>query len=690
MAKIVTLKKELNLFSIYAIATGSTIASGFFLLPGIAFDKAGPAMILSYLIAAIPVIPSIFSKTELSTAMPRAGGVYFFLDRSMGPMMGSIGGLGTWIVLMLKTSFALVGIGAYLGIFFPNIPILPLSIGFAILFGLLNLSGAKKTSGIQNVFVFLLLLLLLWFTGSGIVQVDVSNISFVGTEWESVFSTAGLVYVSYVGLSKVASISEEVKKPEKNIPRAMFLALGTALLVYVLGNLVMIAVIPAGVFRNNLTPVATAAKLFMGEWGSLLMTGAAVFAFLSVANAGIMSASRYPLAMSRDHLLPSFFRKLTKTQTPVYAIIATVGVVVFILTALDPTRIAKLAGAFQLTLFALNSLAVIVMRESRIESYDPGFKSPWYPWMQIFGIVAPVWLIIEMGWLSALFTIVFFVVGIVWYLYYARGRVVRDGAIYHLFARLGENRFEGLDTELRGILKEKGLRDTDPFDAVIASADVVDVAEEMSFNEVVDIAAKRLARVLDQGRDQLARQFMDGTLIGATPVSRGAALPHLRLPDITHSELVIVRSKKGVVVNLDPDMSATSTHTYKIHAFFFLISPEDNPGQHLRILAQIASHVDNPYFMDGWKKAANEQDIKELLLRDDRYIRLKLSRKKKAGRFVGKKIKEIELPEGCLIAIIHRRNDIVVPKGDVELMEGDTLTVIGYPDGIRELYESYS
>ena len=690
MAKIVTLKKELNLFSIYAIATGSTIASGFFLLPGIAFDKAGPAMIFSYLIAAIPVIPSIFSKTELSTAMPRAGGVYFFLDRSMGPLMGSIGGLGTWIVLMLKTSFALVGIGAYLGIFFPDIPLLPLSIGFALLFGLVNLLGAKKTSGIQNVFVFMLLLLLVWFSGSGLYHVNILDISFAGTEWASVFSTAGLVYVSYVGLSKVASISEEVKNPEKNIPRAMFLALGTALVVYVVGNLVMIAVIPAGVFRNNLTPVATAARIFMGEWGAILMTSAAIFAFLSVANAGIMSASRYPLAMSRDHLLPSFFRKLTKKQIPVYAIMATVGLVVFILIVLDPTKIAKLAGAFQLTLFALNSLAVIVMRESRIESYDPGFKSPLYPWMQIFGIVAPVWLIIEMGWLSALFTVFFFVVGIVWYIYYARDKVVRDGAVYHLFARLGENRFDGLDTELRGILKEKGLRDTDPFDAVIAGAEVVDIKGEVIFEEVVSQAAKRLGRILNQDQDKLTRQFLEGTLIGATPVSKGAALPHLRLAGIAHSELVIIRSHKGVVVNLDPDMSATSTHTHIIHAFFFLISPEDNAGQHLRILAQIASHVDDAHFMESWKKAGNEQDIKELMLRDDRYIRLKLTRKNKTMTFIGKKIKDIKLPEGCLIAIIHRRHDIVVPKGNIELKEGDKLTVIGYPDGIRELYENYS
>jgi len=153
LSKKKQLKKDLTLFNIYTIATGATIASGFFLLPGLAFAEAGPAMVLSYIIAAIPVIPALFSTSELATAMPRAGGVYFFLDRSMGPMLGTIGGIGTWIALILKTSFALVGIGAYLSLFFPDISMLPLAIGFALIFGIINLFGAKKSGSFQSILV---------------------------------------------------------------------------------------------------------------------------------------------------------------------------------------------------------------------------------------------------------------------------------------------------------------------------------------------------------------------------------------------------------------------------------------------------------------------------------------------------------------------------------------------------------
>ena len=150
------LKKELTLLNVYAIATGTTLSAGFFLLPGIAFNEAGPAVVLSYLIAAIPLIPAMFSMAELATAMPRAGGAYYFLDRSMGPFVGTIGGMGTWLALVLITAFALIGMGAYLRIFWPNVPVVTLALILAVFFGIINLFGARKTGALQVIIVFAL------------------------------------------------------------------------------------------------------------------------------------------------------------------------------------------------------------------------------------------------------------------------------------------------------------------------------------------------------------------------------------------------------------------------------------------------------------------------------------------------------------------------------------------------------
>jgi mannitol/fructose-specific phosphotransferase system IIA component (Ntr-type) len=451
----------------------------------------------------------------------------------------------------------------------------------------------------------------------------------------------------------------------------------------------MIGVVPPEILQNDLTPIATTADFMLGRFGAILMTIAAIFAFFSVANAGILSSSRYPLAMSRDHLFPKFLKSLSKNKIPKNSITLTVTLIVLVLIIFNPTKIAKLAGAFQLILFSLVSLAVIVLRESRIESYDPGYRTPFYPWMQVLGIISPIWLIVEMGWLLAIFTLAFIGLGIGWYYYYARNKVTRNGAIYHIFARLGQRRFEGLDTELRSIIKEKGLRDQDPFDTVVARAGFIDLNDDVSYDGILKEASYYLSNQLFIKIEFLEKSFLDGTRIGATPVSHGAALPHLRLPNILHSEMVMVRCRKGVKVNIKNELTGEQITKDPIYAFFFLASPEDNPGQHLRILAQIASHVDDEKFIEKWLSAENEQEIKELLLREDRYLSLPVYSNSKTASLIGCKIKNLDLPEGSLIALIHRNGELIIPQGQTVLEELDRLTIISSINGIQMLYDRY-
>ncbi|HCB32116.1 MAG TPA: amino acid permease [Deltaproteobacteria bacterium] len=684
------LKKELTLLNVYAIATGTTLSAGFFLLPGIAFNEAGPAVVLSYMIAAIPLIPAMFSMVELSTAMPRAGGAYYFLDRSMGPFVGTIGGLGTWLALVFKTAFALIGMGAYLSIFWPEVPIVMLAVILAVLFGIVNLFGAKKTGTFQVFMVFALLLILLAFIGKGIPEINSVHFEgFFDKGTVSIISTAGLVYISYVGVTNIASVAEEVQNPERNLPLGVFLAIGTAIIVYAVGTTIMVGVLPANELAQDLTPVASTAEIIFGEWGKIAVTVAAVIAFASVANAGILSASRYPLAMSRDHLIPSKLAKLTARNIPHYGIAVTVGLIILLILTLDIARIAKLASAFQLLMFAFICLAVVVMRESQIEAYDPGYRSPFYPWMQIFGVFSPLWLIAEMGALPILFSLGLVTLGTVWYFAYAQNRVVRSGAIYHLFARLGEQRFEGLDRELRGIMKEKGVREEDPFDEVVARAQVMEFTKEHQFGEITRQVAIEFERNLGVDAKELEQGFLKGSRIGATPISRGAALPHIRLPDLKLAEMVIVRVNELCFVEA-PDFSGKILLQGPIHAFFYLISPNENPGQHLRILAQIAGRIDDENFLKDWLDASDEQELKEILLRDERFLSLRIRNNTPSSVFIGRSLKDIRMPEDCLVAVIRRRGETIVPRGLTVLLEGDRLTIIGDAQGIEQLNNKYN
>ncbi len=689
MKKPKLLKKQLGLWDVYVIATGATLSSGFFLLPGLAAVGAGPGLPLAYVLAGLLLVPGLVSMVELSTAMPRAGGVYYFLDRSMGPLVGTVGGFGTWIAVSLKAAFALIGVGAYLGLFLPDLNVVPIAMGFAILFGFVNILGAKNSTRAQGFMVAGLLVILAWFTGAGFMSLEPANLAgMFGQEPTGIVSTAGLVIISYMGLTQVASVAEEVRDPERNLPLGMFLAFTTAIVVYSVGTTVMVGVVSAETLARNggdLTPVATVAEVLVGPWGKMLVTGAAVLAFSSVANAGVMSASRYPLAMSRDNVLPRFFSKIQAGGAPVRAIYTTVALILTFVVLFDPTKIAKLAGAFQLMMFGLSCLAVIVMRESRIESYDPGYHSPFYPWLHVLGVLAPFWMVVQMGFLSSLFTGGLVAFGAIWYTYYARDRVDREGAILHVFERLGRQRDVGLDRELREIMKEKGLRDADPFEEVVASAAIIDVPGGTSFRNVIWEAAAFLSESCNTSAKKLGEGFLKGTVVGMTPVSHGVALPHLRLTTIESSKMVLVRCSHGIEMDVESPAGASEEQPEAVRAVFFLVSPEKDPGQHLRILAQIAGRVDREDFMEAWISASNHQELKEAVLRDERVLALTLATDTPAASLIGLALKDVDMPEGTLIALVNRESEIIIPRGATVLEEDDRLTVIGEPAGLMIL-----
>ena len=159
-----------------------------------------------------------------------------------------------------------------------------------------------------------------------------------------------------------------------------------------------------------------------------IVASAAILALVSTANAGILSSSRYPFAMSRDQLAPPSLSEVSERfGTPVTSITVT-GAVLLVLIAFVPIlEIAKLASAFQIMVFALINLAVIAFREGSAE-YDPEFASPLYPWMQIFGAITGGLLLTQMGTVALTGALLITLGSVVWYLLYVRPRVRREGA----------------------------------------------------------------------------------------------------------------------------------------------------------------------------------------------------------------------------------------------------------------------
>ncbi len=711
------LKKELGLFDVYCISTGAMISSGFFLLPGLATAVAGPSTVLAYLIAGCLMIPSMFGILELSTALPRAGGPYYFLDRSLGPAMGTVTGIGSWLALVFKSAFALVGMGAYLATA-PGLAqhltyggletewfMKALAVSLTVIFTGFNIFGAKESTFLQKVLVVGLLGVLGLFIlqGFGYIfdhmpRADLSEqyspFLHERNGLHGLISTVGLVFISYAGLTHVTSVSEEIKQPERNLPLGMILSLATATAVYVLGVFIMVAALDPEDLRRDLTPVATAADT-ISKWGPgiagvILVTLAAIAAFASTGNAGILSASRYPLAMARDKLMPARLEKLGRFRTPTRAILVTGTVIVVLILTLSTEALAKLGSSFNLLVFGMVNLAVIVMRESRIESYDPGFRVPFYPFLPIAGVLVSVWLIVEMGWLTSLFSLGVLVLGLVWYFYYARPKVDRSGAILHVFERLGRYRHPGLQTEFREIVKEKGLREEDPYDDIVERAKVLDFRSGESFEDIVNEAAKSLARRVSMETGTIADRLIETGRYGGASISHGIAILHFRSRQVEHTEMVVARVRESVCVFLPPDdPSQPSMNSCDVFGVLIIVSPEDKAAQHLRILAELAARVENESFVDAFRRIENPRKLKEVLLRDARFLELFIGAEKDTRPLAGKQIREIEIPTGAFVAMVHRGENLFEPVGETVLKNGDRLTFIGKPAAIERLYKRY-
>ncbi|MFO7896791.1 MAG: APC family permease, partial [Candidatus Cloacimonadales bacterium] len=318
------LKKELKLYELFSIAAGAMISSGLFILPGLAYAKSGTLVIVAYFLAGILVIPTIFSKAELSTAMPRSGGTYYFVGRSLGQAMGSLGGMSAWFSLSFKSAFALLGIGAFAGIIFPEIhmwEIKLVALFFCLFFTAVNLFSVSHSGKIQSIMVGSLILLLLLFTAFGLKSIVLENYTLRSdVNINTVFITAGMIFISFGGVTKIADVAEEAKNPNRDIPLSMLLAFFVVTTLYIAVIFVTVGVLGTELGtleKYSLTPISDAANVFWGFPGRIILGIAALLAFISTANAGIMAASPPPLGMSRAKVLRKFFSKIQpKYQTP--------------------------------------------------------------------------------------------------------------------------------------------------------------------------------------------------------------------------------------------------------------------------------------------------------------------------------------------------------------------------------------
>jgi amino acid transporter len=409
--------------------------------------------------------------------------------------------------------------------------------------------------------------------------------------------------------------------------------------------------------------------------GVALVVIAALAAFASAVNAGILAAARYPMAMARDGLLPGALGRLSRFGTPAMGVVTTGVAIAVVVLAFNAEAIAKLASAFVLLTLGLLNIAVLVLRASRIRSYAPAFRAPFYPVTQFAGIAVSVVLILQLGPTALVFVAVVVLVGWSWHRLYATGRTKRAGAVRQVFERWGADADPGLDREMSAAMAGHGLRAGDDYSGLIARATVLSVPAGADIAEAADRAATVLSDRIGLLREQVTERFLEtGSLWIQPSTEHPTATPVALFEAIDEDHLVIVRAADGIRIP-----AAWGGSGEWVNALFFVAGTASNPGRSLRVAGELAGHLHTGAWAIG--VAQTEAEVKTALLPELAIRQYALLPEGRDATLIGCRVGDLDLPSGVKVAAVTRFGVAVEVDTDLVLEGDDQLTLVG-PAGV--------
>ena len=454
----IQLERSLNLIGVIIISLAAMIGSGLFVLPSFAAAVMGPGIWLAFLLAGLVVLPGAISKSELASTMPESGGSYVYIERTFGPLLGTISGLGLWASFLLKSAFALVGFSAYMyavtTYFDTSMNTMTVAMGALVLITILNIFGIKKVKSFQTPILAITTILLLIIC---VIQLFDPNTDFsrpidgavnvTNDDPQLLVEAAALVFVAFAGIIKVGAIGGEVKNPQKNLPHGILWSLLLVTILYCAVTFIMMASVDGtwwlnedGTTRED--PVYAFVDAVTDTRVGIAIAFLAILTMISGALSGVLASSRFLFAMARDNLLPQSLEDVNiRYETPHWAIIITGLTMAVCLVVLPVKDVAKLASGFQIMVFMMINLCLIVLR-SAVASHDwynPTFKSPFYPWLQIWGIFAGGVLVYMMGSKAIIGGFGAVVIGLATYSIYGSKHYLARKTPYQTFKQMFSN-----------------------------------------------------------------------------------------------------------------------------------------------------------------------------------------------------------------------------------------------------------
>ena len=418
----VTFARDLGLFEATMIGVGAMIGAGIFVLTGIAAGEAGPASILAFSLNGVVTLLTAFAYAELASAIPRAGGGYSYVRMAFPGGVGFIAGWMLWFAYVVACSLYALGFASYFLEFFARylpgltrevvqsagehsaLLFVTLLVGIAFIW--LNARGAAVTGKAENALTISKLGVLAVFIFFGLRQISYrpeqvaeSFTPFLPEGLGGVFVAMGLTFIAFEGYDLIATVAEEIKSPEKTIPRATFISLGVTMVFYLLILFVSLAAIDSGetpswrfLGEHGETAIVRAAENFMPAFGVAIIVFGGLLSTMSALNATVMAASRVAFSMGRDLLLPQRIGEIHPLRrTPQMAIVTT-GIILLAIALTLPLEVVGSAASLMFLLtFALVNLSVVVLRR-KYPDIPRKYRVPFYPLVPLLGFTLNIFL----------------------------------------------------------------------------------------------------------------------------------------------------------------------------------------------------------------------------------------------------------------------------------------------------------
>ncbi|MFP4175281.1 MAG: APC family permease [Halobacteriales archaeon] len=392
--------RSLGLLDATMIGMGAMIGAGIFVLTGLAAETAGPAAILAFALNGVVTSFTALSYAELASSIPKNGGGYAYVNEVFSDVVSFLMGWMLWFAYMIAGALYALGFGSNFIEFFHIYDItLPgghtlYALGVVAVFVALNAVSASASGGAETVVTVIKIIILIVFSAFGASAASAGEFTPFFTQGEAaVLSAMGLTFIAFEGYDLIATVTEEVKNPRKNIPRAIFISLGATLVIYLV--VVFVAIGTLGAERlgaQGETGIAVAAGSFMPEFpliggGDSVIAFGAVFSTISALNAVILASSRVAFSMGREGQLVKKVGQLHhRYGTPFWAIVASSAVMLLSVMYIPIQQVGNLSSLFFLVSFVLVNASVIRLRRERPDMSRP-YEIPFYPVPPILGIV---------------------------------------------------------------------------------------------------------------------------------------------------------------------------------------------------------------------------------------------------------------------------------------------------------------